>query len=109
MNDRGEIVRNKTRLVVKEYAQEEGIDFDETVVSVTKLESIRMFLAYACYKGFKLFQIDVKSFFFNDFIDEKVYVEQAPNYKNKKFQIMFSNLQRRYMVWNKFQGFGTKG
>ena len=55
----GIIVRNKVRLVVKEYNQEEVIDYEETFVPVTILESIRMFLAYACHANFTLFQMDV--------------------------------------------------
>ena len=55
MNDKGEIIRNKTRLVVKGYAQEEGIDFDETFAPMTRFESIRMFLTFEYFKNFKLF------------------------------------------------------
>jgi len=55
----GIIVRNKVRLVVKEYNQEEAIDYEETFVLVAILESIRMFLAYACHANFTLFQMDV--------------------------------------------------
>ena len=57
--EHGIIVRNKVRLVVKEYNQEEVIDYEETFVPVTILESIRMFLAYACHANFTLFQMDV--------------------------------------------------
>ena len=52
MNEKGNIVRNKARLVYKGYAQIEGLDFDETFVPVEKLEAIRIFLAYACHKKF---------------------------------------------------------
>lgn len=72
----GIIVRNKVRLVVKEYNQEEVIDYEETFVPVTILESIRKFLAYACHANFTLFQMDVKSSFLNGFIMKEVYVEQ---------------------------------
>ncbi|KAL3509735.1 hypothetical protein ACH5RR_029136 [Cinchona calisaya] len=85
LNDKGEIIRNKARLVAKGYAQEEGIDFDETFAPVAKLESIRMFLAFACFNDFKLFQMDVKSAFLNDFIDQEVFVEQPPGFENKNF------------------------
>jgi hypothetical protein len=60
MNEQGNIVRNKPRLVFKGYAQIEGIDFDETFAPVVRLEAIRMFLAYACHKQFKVYQTDVK-------------------------------------------------
>jgi FtsZ-interacting cell division protein YlmF len=65
MNEQGNIVINKSRLVCKGYAQIEGLDFDETFVLVARLEAIRMFLAYACHKQFKVYQMDVKSSFLN--------------------------------------------
>ena len=82
LDENGTIVRNKARLVAKGYNQEEGIDFDETYAPVARLESIRMLLAYACIKDFKLFQMDVKSAFLNGFIMEEVYVEQPPGFEN---------------------------
>ena len=85
MNDKGEIVRNKARLVAKGYTQEEGIDFDESFAPVARLESIRMFLAFACFKNFKLFQMDVKSAFLNGFIDQEVYVDQPPGFENESY------------------------
>ena len=57
------------------YTQVEGIDFEETFAPVARLEAIRITLAYASFKNFKLLQMDVKSAFLNDFIDEEVYVE----------------------------------
>ena len=68
------IVRNKARLVAKGYNQEEGIDFGERYAHVARLETVRLLLAYACMFRFKLFQMDVKSVFFNGFINEEVYV-----------------------------------
>jgi hypothetical protein len=53
MNEQGNIVRNKARLVCKGYSQIEGLDFDETFVLVARLEAIKHFLAYACHKLFK--------------------------------------------------------
>ena len=75
MDESGVVVRNKARLVAQGYNQEEGIDFDETFAPVARLESIRMLLAYACHKDFILYQMDVKSAFFNDYILEEVYVK----------------------------------
>jgi hypothetical protein len=60
MNEKGQVVRNKSRLVYKGYAQVEGQDFDETFAPVARLEAIRMFLAYSCHKNFKVYQMDVK-------------------------------------------------
>nr|GEU72693.1 hypothetical protein [Tanacetum cinerariifolium] len=57
------VIRNKTRLVVKGYRQEEGIDFEESFGLVTRMEAIRIFLAYALHKSFTVFQMDVKTAF----------------------------------------------
>ena len=62
--------------MAKGYSQIEGIGFDETFAPVARLEAIRMMLAYALFKKFKLYQMDVKSAFLNGYIDEEVYVEQ---------------------------------
>ncbi len=70
------IIKNKARLVAKEYLQIEGINFEETFAPVARMETIRILLAFACYKGFKLYQMDVKLAFLNDYINEEVYVEQ---------------------------------
>ena len=85
VDDHGTIVRNKVRLVAKGYNQEEGIDYDETYAPVARLESIRMLLAFACYKNFMLYQMDVKSAFLNGFIMEEVYVEQPQGFLNKAY------------------------
>ncbi|GJR24214.1 ribonuclease H-like domain-containing protein [Tanacetum coccineum] len=71
LDENGVVSRNKARLVVQGYNQQEGIDYDETYVPVAKLESIRILLAYACALDFKLFQMDVKSAFLNGFINEE--------------------------------------
>ncbi|CAL9078717.1 unnamed protein product, partial [Musa textilis] len=73
------------RLVAKGFNQEEGIDYEETFAPVARLEAIRMLLAYASSKDFKLFQMDVKSAFLNGFISEEVYVEQPPRFENSLF------------------------
>ena len=59
------MVRNKARLVVKGYSQMEGVDYDETFALVARLEAIRLLIAYASHKGFKLYQMDVKTAFLN--------------------------------------------
>ncbi|GJX76945.1 retrovirus-related pol polyprotein from transposon TNT 1-94 [Tanacetum coccineum] len=76
LDENGIVSRNKARLVVQGYNQQEGIDYDETYVPFAILESIRILLAYACALDFKLFQMDVKSAFLNGFINEEVYVAQ---------------------------------
>nr|GEV63132.1 copia protein [Tanacetum cinerariifolium] len=74
------IVDDYSRLVAQGYNPQEGIDYDETYAPVATLESIRIILAYAYALDFKLFQIDVKSAFLNDFINEEVYVAQPPEF-----------------------------
>ena len=75
INEEGQIVRNKARLVAKGYNQKFGIDFEESFAPVTRLEVIRILLAYASSKGFQFQQMDVKSAFLNGYIKEDVYVE----------------------------------
>ncbi|KAI4353709.1 hypothetical protein L6164_002640 [Bauhinia variegata] len=85
LEEQGKVVRNKARLVAQGYCQQEGIDFDETFSPVARLEAIRIMLAFACYKNFKVFQMDVKSPFLNGFINEEVYVRQPLGFENEKF------------------------
>jgi hypothetical protein len=80
----GIVVRNKTRLVAQGYTQIEGLDFEETYAPVARLEAIRILLAYACAHNIKLYQMDVKSVFLNGYINELVYVEQPPGFKDEK-------------------------
>ncbi|WVZ52101.1 hypothetical protein U9M48_003191 [Paspalum notatum var. saurae] len=66
------VVRNKARLVAQGFCQKEGIDYEETFAPVARLEAIRILLAFAASKGFKLQQMDVKSAFLNGFIEEEI-------------------------------------
>nr|AAX96493.1 retrotransposon protein, putative, unclassified [Oryza sativa Japonica Group]ABA91692.1 retrotransposon protein, putative, unclassified, expressed [Oryza sativa Japonica Group] len=84
-NEDGLIVRNKSRFVAQGFTQVEGLDFDETFVPVARIEAIRLLLAFAASKGFKLYQMDVKSAFLNGFIQEEVYVKQPPGFENPDF------------------------
>jgi hypothetical protein len=76
LNEQGQVIRNKARLVCKGYAQIEGLDCGETFATVARLEAIRMFLAYACHRRFKVYQMDVKSAFLNGDLSEEIYMEQ---------------------------------
>ena len=80
LNESGEIVRNKDRLVCKGYAQEEGVDYGETFVTIERLEGVRTLLAYATYKKFKVYQMDVESLFLNGILEEEVYIEQLEGF-----------------------------
>jgi Reverse transcriptase (RNA-dependent DNA polymerase) len=63
LDEHGNVVRNKARLVAQGYKQQECIDFEETFTPIAHLEFIHMLLAYTVHKGFLLFQMDVKSVF----------------------------------------------
>nr|GEY87638.1 hypothetical protein [Tanacetum cinerariifolium] len=82
---RGIVVRNKARLVVQGHIQEEGIDYDEVFAPVARIEAIRLFLAYASFMGFTVYQMDVKSAFLYGTIDEEVYVMQPPGFQDPEF------------------------
>nr|GFB13709.1 copia protein [Tanacetum cinerariifolium] len=68
---RGIVVRNKARLVAQGHTQEEGIDYDEVFAPVARIEAIRLFLAYASFIGFTVYQIDIKSAFLYGTIDKE--------------------------------------
>ena len=86
----GVVVRNKAELAAKGYCQEEGVDYKETFASVARLEAIRIFLAFAAHRGFKVYQMDVKSAFLNGKLQEEVYVQQPPDLTdlNTKLRIL---------------------
>ncbi|GJR03504.1 retrovirus-related pol polyprotein from transposon TNT 1-94 [Tanacetum coccineum] len=70
----------KIRLVAKGYAQEEGIDFEESFAPVARLEAVRIFVAYAAHKSFPIYQMDVKTTFLNGPLKEEVYVAQPEGF-----------------------------
>jgi hypothetical protein len=80
----GEVVRNKTHLITQGYSQVEGLYFGETFTHVARLEAIRILLAFIASKGYKLYQMDVKSAFLNGVIQEEVYVRQSPGFESPK-------------------------
>nr|GEV06541.1 retrovirus-related Pol polyprotein from transposon TNT 1-94 [Tanacetum cinerariifolium] len=74
------VIQNKSRLVVRGYRQEEGIDFEESFASAARMEAIRLFLAYAVHKSFTVFQMDVKTAFLHGTLKEDVYVCQPEGF-----------------------------
>nr|GEX90730.1 hypothetical protein [Tanacetum cinerariifolium] len=84
-DERGIMIRNKARLVVQGYTQEEGIDYEEVFAPVARIEAIRLFLAYVSFMGFIVYQMDVKSAFLYGTIDEEVYVMQPPRFQDPEF------------------------
>nr|GFB99156.1 copia protein [Tanacetum cinerariifolium] len=79
------VIRNKARLVAQGHIQEEGIDYEEVFAPVARIEAIRLFLAYASFMGFPVYQMDVKSAFLYSTIEEEVYVCQPPRFKDPEY------------------------
>ncbi|GKE82678.1 putative ribonuclease H-like domain-containing protein, partial [Tanacetum coccineum] len=84
-DERGIMIKNKARLVAQGYTQEEGIDYDEVFAPIARIEAIRLFLAYASFKDFMVYQMDVKSAFLFGKIEEEVYVCQPPGFEDLDF------------------------
>ncbi|GJW02876.1 putative ribonuclease H-like domain-containing protein [Tanacetum coccineum] len=84
-DDRGIVIRNKAKLVAQGYTQEEVIDYDEVFAPVARIEAIRLFLAYASFKDFVVYRMDVKSAFLYGKIEEEVYVCQPPGFEDPEF------------------------
>ncbi|GJS76555.1 ribonuclease H-like domain-containing protein [Tanacetum coccineum] len=84
-DQRGIVVRNKTRLVAQGHRQEEGIDYDEVFAPMARIEAIRLFLAYASYMDFTVYQMDVKSAFLYGTIKEEVYGNHPPGFEDPEF------------------------
>nr|GEV62439.1 integrase, catalytic region, zinc finger, CCHC-type, peptidase aspartic, catalytic [Tanacetum cinerariifolium] len=74
------VIHNKARLVAKGYAQEEGIDFEESFALVARLEVVQIFVAYVVHKSFPIYQMDVKTAFLNGLLKEEVYVAQPDGF-----------------------------
>ncbi|GJR17002.1 ribonuclease H-like domain-containing protein [Tanacetum coccineum] len=92
-DERGIVIKNKARLVAQGHTQEEGIDYDEVFAPVARIEAIRIFLAYASYMGFTVYQMDVKSAFLYGQIEEEVYVCQPlgfedPDHPDKVYKVV---------------------
>nr|GEX01160.1 hypothetical protein [Tanacetum cinerariifolium] len=79
---RGMVIRNKVRLIAQGHTQEEGIDYEEVFAPVARIEAIILFLAYASFMGFMMYQMDVKSAFLYGTIEEEVYVCQPPEFED---------------------------
>ncbi|GJX34308.1 putative ribonuclease H-like domain-containing protein [Tanacetum coccineum] len=92
-DERGIVIRNKARLVAQGHTQEEGIDYNEVFAPVARIEAIRLFLAYASFTSFMVYQMDVKSTFPYGQIEEEVYVCQSlgfedPDYPDKVYKVV---------------------
>nr|GFB41969.1 putative ribonuclease H-like domain-containing protein [Tanacetum cinerariifolium] len=79
------VIRNKARLVAQGNTQEEGIDYYEVFAPVTRIEAIRLFLAYASFMGFTVYQMDMKSAFLYGIINEEVNVMQPLGFQDPEY------------------------
>ena len=80
LNIHGSINKHKAKLVVKEYVQIFCVDFSDTFAPIAKLDTIRLLIAIAVQKGWRVYQLDVKSAFLNGFLEEEIYVEQPDGF-----------------------------
>nr|GEU70370.1 hypothetical protein [Tanacetum cinerariifolium] len=86
-DERGIMIKNKARLVAQGYTQEEGIDYDEVFAHVARIEAIRLFLSYASFLGFMVYQMDVKSTFLYERIEEEELCVEFKRLMKDKFQM----------------------
>ncbi|GKC45783.1 putative ribonuclease H-like domain-containing protein, partial [Tanacetum coccineum] len=84
-DERGIVIKNKAILVAQGYTQKEGIDYDKFFAPVAIIEAIRLFLSYASFKDFVVYQMHVKSAFLYGKIEEEVYVCQPPRFEDPDF------------------------
>ena len=82
-DERGAIVKHKARLVARGFVQHEGIDFKEVFAPVARIESVRLLLALAAAKDWRVHHLDIKSAFLNGELAETVFVMQAPGFAIK--------------------------
>jgi hypothetical protein len=87
----GRIIKHKARLVAKEYAQREGVDYDEVFAPVARIETVRLLIAVAAKRGWQVHHMDVKLAFLNGDLLEEVYVQQPPGFVMKMSVEKYSN------------------
>nr|GEY65534.1 hypothetical protein [Tanacetum cinerariifolium] len=108
INDLDIAIQKKARLVAQGHTQEEAIDYDEGFSPIVRIEEIRLFLAYASFKDFVVYQMDAKSTFLYGKIEEEVYVCQPPGFKDHdfpdkvyKFEKALHGLHQAPRAWHK--------
>nr|GEY56937.1 hypothetical protein [Tanacetum cinerariifolium] len=106
-DERGIVIRNKSRLVAQGHTQKEGIDYDEVFAPIARIKAIRLFLAYALFIGFTVYQMDVKCAFLYGTIDEEVYVMQPPGFQDLEFPARVYKVEKaiefKALMHEKFQ------
>ena len=102
LQEDGFVNKYKARLVVKGYAQLFSVDFSETFAHVARLDTIRLLLAPAAQKKWRIYQLDVKSTFLNSYLEEQIFVEQPEDL----LQMQAKFFSKEDIVWLKT---GSKG
>nr|KYP66838.1 Retrovirus-related Pol polyprotein from transposon TNT 1-94 [Cajanus cajan] len=104
----GSVAKHKARLVAKGFMQREGIDYSEVFAPVARLETVRLIVALASWRNWKLWQLDVKSAFLNGPLDEDVFIVQPPGFISKgneqkvlKLRKALYGLKQAPRAWNK--------
>jgi hypothetical protein len=90
----GAVVKHKTRLIAKGYAQRARVDFDEVFAPVARLDSVRLLLALAAQEGWMAHHMDVRSAFLNGELKEQVYMYQSPGFEKEKKAHRVYNLDK---------------
>ncbi|GJQ98973.1 retrovirus-related pol polyprotein from transposon TNT 1-94 [Tanacetum coccineum] len=98
------IIQTRSRLVVRGYRQEEGIDFEESFAPVARMEAIRIFLAYAAHKSFIVFQMDVKTAFLHGSLKEDVYAKPTEKHLKEMPDNAGCKTPSRVLRWSQFLG-----
>src|SRR6266536_2382456 len=80
----GNVTVYKARLVAKDFRQVQGVDYDETFSPVAMLKSVRIMLAIAAFYDYEIWQMDVKTTFFNGFLKEELYMMQPEGFVDPK-------------------------
>ena len=104
----GQVAKYKARLVARGFLQRQGLDYNEVFAPVARMETIRLIIAIASWKSWKMFQLDVKSAFLNGELEEEVYVSQPPGFEIKgkedyvyRLRKALYGLKQAPRAWNK--------
>ena len=90
----GKVETFKARLVAKGYTQKEGFDYEETLSPVAMIKSIRILLFIATHKNYEIWQMDVKTAFLNESLDETIYMVQPEGFITKGQEKKVCKLQK---------------
>lgn len=94
LNELGEVEKYKARLVAKGYSQQYGVDYTEVFAPVARMDTVRMIIALAAQRSWRIYQLDVKSAFLHGELNEDVYVEQPRGYEKKGSEHKVYKLQK---------------